>query len=710
MTRRISAIPLSAIDAVVFDTETTGLDVKTARIIQIGGVRLHEGELEPDGELETFVAPGIPVPPDSTKVHGISDADLDGAPAYVEACKRFDNFAGERILIGHSVGFDLAVMQAESERAGLKWQRPRALCTRMLAQVVQPNLPTYDLEALASWLGVELSGRHSAIGDARSTARIFCALVPRLLERNVRTLAEAEAACGRLSAALEEQYKAGWHLPVRSEEVVLSEKALARVDAYPYRHRIRDLMSSPPTVLGPKTTLKDALATFVNRKISSVFVGVEDDLNRNNTGIITERDVLRAVAEDGGAALDHPIADYMNMPLESVFADAYLYRAMGRMSRLRIRHLAVIEPDGRVVGAISARDLLRLRTTDAISLGDEIDRAPSAKALGVAFARLPVIARGLRNEDIEGREVAGVVSRELCAMTRRAAELAETSMEQEGYGEAPAAYAVLVLGSGGRGESLLAADQDNAIVHADLSDADKERGDAWFAELGKRIADTLHEAGIPYCKGGIMASNEQWRDSVSGWKSRVDTWIRHSKPEDLLNVDIFYDMRAVHGDAGLADEIWRYAHEHGHSEIPFLKLLAQQAAGFQPPLGLFGGFKTENGRVDLKKGGLFPLVANARVLSIRHGILHRATPDRLNGVRALEIGAGNDLERAVDAHAILLDAMLDQQIDDIERGLPPSNAVEVASLSAPQQERLKRALGNLSNLDEMVRGLLFAKT
>ena len=709
MTKRISAIPLSAVDAVVFDTETTGLDVKTARIVQIGAVRLNEGEPEPGGELDMFVDPGVPVPPASTKIHGISDGDLAGAPGFPAMREHFDAFVGDRILIGHSIGFDLAVMRAESDRAGLEWEKPRALCTRMLAQVVQPNLPTHDLEALASWLGVELSARHSAIGDARSTARVFCALVPRLLERNVRTLAEAEAACGRLSAALEEQYKAGWHLPVRSEEAVLSEKAMARVDAYPYRHRVRDLMSSPPVVLGPKTTLGDALKSFVDSKISSVFVGDSDDLQRDKTGIVTERDVLRAVAQDGGEALEHDIADYMNMPLETVFADAYLYRAIGRMSRLGIRHLGVIEQDGRVVGAISARDLLRLRTTDAISLGDEIDRAPSAKALGVAFAKIPVIARGLRNEDIEGREVAGIISRELCAMTRRAAELAEAAMVREGRGKAPAPYAVLVLGSGGRGESLLAADQDNAIVHADLSGGQEESA-AWFAELGKRIADTLHEAGIPYCKGGIMASNAQWRDSVSGWKARVDDWIRRSKPEDLLNVDIFYDMRAVHGDAGLADEIWRYAHEHGASAIPFLKLLAQQAAGFQPPLGMFGGFKTDNGRVDLKKGGLFPLVANARVLSIRHGILHRSTPDRLNGVRELDIGGGNDLERAVDAHAVLLDAMLDQQIDDIERGLPPTNAVEVAALSGPRQERLKRALNKLSNLDEMVRGLLFARS
>jgi len=103
----------------------------------------------------------------------------------------------------------------------------------------------------------------------------------------------------------------------------------------------------------------------------------------------------------------------------------------------------------------------------------------------------------------------------------------------------PCRYAVLVLGSGGRGQSLLAADQDNAIVF--------ERGepegaeDKWFAELGERIATTLDEASIPLCKGGIMAKSADWRGNAELWRERIADWVRRASPADLLNVDIVFE-------------------------------------------------------------------------------------------------------------------------------------------------------------------------
>ena len=104
---------------------------------------------------------------------------------------------------------------------------------------------------------------------------------------------------------------------------------------------------------------------------------------RAETGIITERDLLRAVARQGDAALAMPVEQFMSRPLAVVPADAFVYRAIGRMSRLNVRHLGVVDEAGCVIGALSARDLLRLRAGEAVSLGDEIDaarRCPCARA------------------------------------------------------------------------------------------------------------------------------------------------------------------------------------------------------------------------------------------------------------------------------------------------------------------------------------------
>lgn len=703
-----SATPLLSVDAVVLDTETTGLDPKGARILQIGAIGLRGGILRESEQFDTLVDPGVPVPPGSTEIHGIRQVDLEGAPAFADVAGELHAFIGQRVVIGHNIGFDLAVLKREHERAGLAWTPPRVLDTRILGQLAAPRLAAHSIETLAAWLEVEVSGRHTAMGDARVTAEIFIHLVPHLRERNIRTLAEAEAACAGLTEVFDEQYRAGWELPVRREAAAISEQALARIDSYPYRHRIRDVMSTPPIRVSGAMPMREALAVLVERKVSSIFVGDPDAEDVAEHGILTERDVLRAVAAHGAASLDRPASDFATPRLESVFDDAYLYRAIGRMARLRIRHLAVADEAGRLVGALSQRDLLRLRADEAVSIGDEIDSAGTVNELAAAWARLPAVARGLVAEGVGGRDVAGVISRELCALTRRAGVIAEARMRDTGRGGPPVDYALMVLGSGGRGESLLAADQDNAVVYADPDDADAAAVDDWFAAFGGHVADILHASGVPYCKGGVMARNAEWRASGSEWRRRIAEWVRRSRPQDLLNVDIFFDLRAVYGNARMARDIWTYAYDQGRAAADFAKLLAEAAGGFHPPLTFFGGLRTENGRVDLKKGGLFAIVANARLLSIRHHVLERSTRARLQSLARLGIGSEPDLERLVDTQSLLLQLMLEQQIADIDDGQPPSNRVDPARLSRARTEELKRALSALGDIDHMVRDLMFS--
>ena len=161
----------------------------------------------------------------------------------------------------------------------------------------------------------------------------------------------------------------------------------------------------------------------------------------------------------------------------------------------------------------------------------------------------PASAGGRRilAEGVSARDIAAVISRELGALTGRAGVLAERRMKADGQGDPPCAYALCVLGSAGRGESLLAMDQDNAIIFAEGEPG--SAADQWFARLGGIVADILHEVGVPYCKGGVMASNPAWRGSRATWSARVADWITRSNPADLLSVDIFFDLVGVHGDA-----------------------------------------------------------------------------------------------------------------------------------------------------------------
>ncbi|WOH50275.1 DUF294 nucleotidyltransferase-like domain-containing protein [Bradyrhizobium sp. sBnM-33] len=699
---------LLSLDAVVIDTETTGLDPRKARVIELAGVRLSAGKLAAGDTFRQLLRPaGESIPAAATRIHGIDDAIVAGAPPFAEVWPGFKAFLGGSVVIGHTVGFDLAVLKRECDLAGIPWSRPRTLDTRLLAQIAAPELAGYTLDKLAGWLGIETAGRHSALGDAVMAARIFLALVPKLREHGIRTVAEAERACRALTTVLDDQVRSGWIDAVDATARVDAEETLQRFDSYAFRHRIRDIMRTPAIFVSPDTKVGEALARMTDEKISAVYVHrpqPEPEIKAADAGIVTERDVLRALARDGAPALQRPVAEIMSQPLAAVPSEAFVYRAIGRMHRLKTRHLGAVDEKGCVIGALSARDLLRLRAGEAISLGDEIDAAADAHALAAAWAQLPRVAELLLAEGLSGRDIAEVISRELGALSRQAAVIAERIMRESGRGGPPCEYALLVLGSAGRGESLLAMDQDNAVIFAH-GEPDGEE-DRWFAELGTHVADILHEVGVPYCKGGVMAKNALWRGSVATWQDRVDKWITRSSPADLLSVDIFFDLRAVRGDGSLAVSVRQAAFAAAEGQVAFIKLLVENVS-VPASLKLFGGIRTVAGRIDLKAAALFGLVAWVRAMAIRYHVMERSTSARLAGVKARVQASESDLDALGEAQRVFLDLILSQQLEDIAHGIPPSNAVAVKRLSGRDLDRLRTALAAVSTIDELGRDLLF---
>jgi DNA polymerase-3 subunit epsilon/CBS domain-containing protein len=472
---------------------------------------------------------------------------------------------------------------------------------------------------------------------------------------------------------------------------------LARIDSFPYRHRIREVMSAPAVFAAPDTTLRAAMRRLIEKRVSSVFVR----LSGGETGIVTERDLLRAVDAGGEAALSQPVASIANAPLQTLPEDAFLYRAIGRIERLGFRHLGVTDASGQIVGAVTTRNLLGHRATTAIVLGDAIDSASAAAELAAAWGRLTLMARSLMEEQVGPITVCSVVSAEICAMTRRAAELAEEAMRQEGLGEPPVPYAVLVLGSAGRGESQLAADQDNAIVYAEGAEGGPE--DSYFEQLATRMNETLDAAGVPFCKGGVMARNRAWRKSVADWHATIAKWMTGERAGHLLNVDIFFDAVPVHGEAALADTVWAHAYDRAHRAIDFQNLLVETARERDNPFSMFGRFRVdEKGRIDLKKYGLMPIFTAARVLSIRHDVRARSSAERLKGVVAKGAASPTAVDSIIDAQRALLASVLAQQLVDTEAGVPLSTRIVPDRLDKAHKARLKAALAAVDAALELV--------
>jgi DNA polymerase-3 subunit epsilon/CBS domain-containing protein len=482
--------------------------------------------------------------------------------------------------------------------------------------------------------------------------------------------------------------RAGWQDAARAE---IRVAALARLDTWPYRHRAGDIMRTPPLIAPAKAALSQIVDLLFEHGASSAFI----DLG-SGYGIITERDMLRAFRQAGPGAADRPAGSLASAPLECVADEAFLYEAIGRMRRRNFRHLGVVDSSGKLVGALSQRDMLRLRADAAVALTDGIGEAAGVLALATVWRNLTGAVRGLIAEEADPRDAAAIISGEVCALTRRAAELAVRELNEA----APLKFCLMVLGSAGRGESLLAMDQDNAIV---FEDGGSGAGSGeWLDRFAVRMNAILDEVGVPLCKGGVMARNLVWRKSSSEWRRQIAAWLSRSEREDVINADIFFDAVPVYGEATLGEELLRDAAAAAKASQLFLKLMSRNAALVDSPFGWFGRWRLEDGRFDLKKDGLLPVFSVARVLALQHGNSQRSTPARLEAVRDRVDAHRELIGRLLEAHRIVLGTILAQQLLDIERGVPPSNRVDPHQLSEVAVERLRWALGEIANVGDLL--------
>lgn len=685
---------LAALPATVLDLETTGLDVRHDRVVQVAAIALLGPHILDAPRIDQLIDPQMPIPAAATGIHGIRDQDVAGAPHIAGILPALRKALAGRVVIGHHIAFDLAVLRHEAARAGVAWRDPPSLDIALLVGALEPALPDLSLESVARLLGVGIEQRHSALGDALASAAAYLRLIPRLREADVRTLGEAQSLAGRRHDLLLSEMQAGWHALPGAAPLARAQPPPTRIDSYVFERKLRDVMSAPPILVGAGTGLRDAARLMVQKRVGALLVGSADTPAQ---GIVTERDLLRAAAQGDIDFDSTPVSRIMSSPVDGMLADEMLYRALARMDRGGYRHLCVADRRDVPVGMVSQRDLLHHRSEAAFALGSRLAQADTAQGLAEAHGEMREVAGRLLAEGLDGLAIARVISNELRALTARAAEIAVARLQSGGAGAAPAPWCLLVLGSGGRGESLLAADQDSALVHAG-SAADE----TWFAKFGAEIADLLDEAGVPRCSGGVMAANKQWRGTLAEWNERVQVWLNRARPDDLLNVDILFDLAPVAGEAAMAQQFHENAVRAASRNSAFLGLLAASVSALRPASGLFGRLRTEQGRVDLKRGALLQLTGIARAIALCAASSARSTPERLQeGVAAGRMSEA-DATMLMQMHAQVLTLVLGQQLADLRDGVPPSSRVSIANLD---REALKRLRLQLRRLDEILREL-----
>ena len=167
---------------VVVDTETTGTSPSMDRIIEIGAVKIHDGEIVE--KFDQLINPGILIPSRITRLTHITNGMVFDKPGSESVLPDFMHFLGDAVLVAHNLSFDVGFLNAELNRMGAHPIDNTSLCTLRLARRLLKGLRSKGLSALAAFYGIKITGRHRALGDAKATAEILLRFIDRLAEEN----------------------------------------------------------------------------------------------------------------------------------------------------------------------------------------------------------------------------------------------------------------------------------------------------------------------------------------------------------------------------------------------------------------------------------------------------------------------------------------------------------------------------------------------
>jgi CBS domain-containing protein len=440
---------------------------------------------------------------------------------------------------------------------------------------------------------------------------------------------------------------------------------------YPLIRPVKHLIKILPVFVAPDATVAQTARVMQRARVGSALVASDPP------GIVTDRDLRgRILAANLGP--ETPVAQITTYPLKTIAGEAPAFAALRLMIDENIHHLPVLD-EGKIVGVVSATDLLFDQTNNPIYLRATIDDLQQPAAMGNYAAAIAALAETLFRSGLGALQIGQVVSSLNDALARRMVQLAEREL-----GSPPAPYAWMVFGSEGRMEQTLLTDQDNALVYEDAHNEAR----SYFTELARRAVDGLIQAGLPPCPGGFMAT--RWCKPLGEWETLFTAWLRIPEPGALLDAAIFFDFRAVAGALSLErlDELIAAA----AGEKRFLAHMLHGALEFRPPLGIFNRLRTEHGKIDLKKTAIMPIVGIARTAALAAGSSRRSTLDRLDVATTSRALLSPDVARSLaEVFPFFLRLRLEAQLAARKDERPMDHRIALAELSHFERRQLREA-------------------
>ena len=410
------------------------------------------------------------------------------------------------------------------------------------------------------------------------------------------------------------------------------------------------------------------------------------DPERHPIGILTQSDLLPRVIL-AAFDLDNPIGELMTANPHQLAVTASAYDAALAMATHGIRHMLVVDAEGRLRGVVSERDLFTLQRIGLRQIRAGIDNAADIESLQRASKDIRQLALNLIAQGIGAEQLTQFISTLNDALTRRIIQLALENHDLTGIN-----FGWMAFGSEGRHEQTLSTDQDNGIIWqcADWENPVSIR--SRLIAFAREINANLALCGFPLCQGNIMASNPELCLTLDEWKSRFGTWIREPDPEALLNASIFFDFRVLYGNERLGDQLRSWLNKTVRGNAAFLRMMAANALSVTPPLGRLRDFVVEeNGCIDLKKSGARLFVDVARIIALRIGIDSSSTAQRLRQASGKMGVSTDEVSAIIDGFHFIQLLRLRSQHLETEHGAPDDNQVDPDTLNELDRRILKEA-------------------
>ncbi len=472
----------------------------------------------------------------------------------------------------------------------------------------------------------------------------------------------------------------------------------------------RSAMTTPLTFLRADASLGEALRLMEARRIGSL--GVLDEQDRL-IGLATAGSVAHASVIEGLPS-DAPLVRAVTS-VPRITPDTPLWEAEEVQVREGVKHLVVMEGE-RPVGMLSQTNILdAVRAAHAIAR-HRVEHAGGMDDLRALVADVPHVAGDAREGSRDASRAVSLLSEYHLQLQRCCVELVLDELADRGVGPPPRPYALLVLGSLARRESLLNPDQDNAIIIADARpgeavsrplDDDEQH---WFETFTDLLNRRLDEIGYEWCRGDIMARNPHYRRRLADWCGQIRHMAHYPNLKAARWCNIFLDFELLHGDATLVEALWRETFAVLGEHARLLHFMAGDDAEGQAAVGIFNRLVTSDreegkGRVDVKRNGLRIIANGARIYALASGVRETNTVARLRGLRREGVLSADKVASVIAAHESLLDLLLTHQLAQHDNRRPPDKYIDPRNLDDMALQSLISSMRAIKRFQDRVQGV-----